>query len=291
MVLLIYVLHIVVTPLGSPPLDHLEEPTHSITIWTEHMNHTFHMRFDFYSSPQDAMTENNRLSGSAPMVGPNTTTGEDVVYCLPQTNDLFWVRVGYAPQTNEDLLEWTYGLYALIIGEQLSIHLGGHDFTILVTRAQTGYHVPFSAGYSRMGLGPIFRISSAKSLTSFANRSPSAALTKTIFTLPSSKPNCWISFFAKRTLRSAPKFPVLNAQSPGWHPTIRTPSAPSCRAFRMKLMSSLAVHGIRMILLVTSYCNFIVPARSEAAYIHCIHPNTMMFISFGGIVFQHPRGE
>lgn len=135
MILLIYVLHIVVTPLGQPPPSDDLEPTHYITILTEPMNHTFHMRFDFYSSPQDAISENNRLSGSAPMVGPNTTTGEDVVYRLPQTNDLFWVRVGYAPQTNEDLLEWTYGLYALRIGEQLSIHLGGHDFTILVTRA------------------------------------------------------------------------------------------------------------------------------------------------------------
>ena len=48
-------------------------------------------------------------------------------------------------------------------------------------------------------------------------------------------------------------------------------------------MSRRAVHGMRIIRLVTSYCNFIVPARSAAAYIHCMHPNTMMFISFGGI--------
>jgi hypothetical protein len=137
MILLIYVLHIIVIPLGQPPPSDDLEPTHYITIWTEPMNHTFHMRFEFYSSPQDAISENNRLSGSAPMVGSNTTTGEDVVYRLPQTIDLFWVRVGYAPQTTEDLLEWTYGLYALRIGEQLRIHLSGHDFTILVTRAQT----------------------------------------------------------------------------------------------------------------------------------------------------------
>jgi hypothetical protein len=137
MILLIYVIYIVVTPLGSPSLDYLEEPTHNITIWTEPMNHTFHMRFEFYSSPQDAISETNRLSGSAPMVGPNTTTGEDVVYGLLQTIDLFWIRVGYAPQTNEDLLEWSYGLYALRIGEHLRIHLSGHEFTILVTRAQT----------------------------------------------------------------------------------------------------------------------------------------------------------
>ncbi len=69
------------------------------------------------------------------MVGPNTTAGEYVVYRLPQTIDLFWVRVGYAPQTNGDLKEWTYGLYVLKIGEQLRIHLDSHDFTILVTRA------------------------------------------------------------------------------------------------------------------------------------------------------------
>ncbi|MGD9395216.1 MAG: hypothetical protein PVJ05_02190 [Candidatus Thorarchaeota archaeon] len=138
MILFVYVIHIVVTPLGQPPhFDHYEEPTHNITIWTEPMNCTFHMRFEFYSSPQDAISENNRLSGSAPMFGPNTTTGEYVVYRLPQTIDLFWVQVGYAAQTNEDLKEWTYGLYVLKIGEQLRIHLGGHDFTILVTRAQT----------------------------------------------------------------------------------------------------------------------------------------------------------
>lgn len=137
MILLIYIMHIVVSPLGQPsPSDDLE-PTHYITIWTEPMNHTFHMVFEFYSSPQDAMTENNRLAGAAPMVGPNTTSGEYVVYRLPQTIDLFWVRVGYAPETNGDLEEWTYGMYVLGIGEQLRIHLGGHDFTILVTRAQT----------------------------------------------------------------------------------------------------------------------------------------------------------
>ena len=136
MILLIYVIHIVVTPLGQPPSFDDLEPTHDITIWTEPMNFTFHMMFEFYNSPQDAISENNRLSGAAPMVGPNTTTGEYVVYRLPQTIDLFWVRIGYAPQTNGDLGEWTYGLYVLKIGEQLRIHLGGHDFTILVTRSQ-----------------------------------------------------------------------------------------------------------------------------------------------------------
>ena len=137
MILLIYIVYIVVTPLGSPPPSDDLEPTHHITIWTEPMNHTSHMRFEFYGSPQDAISETNRLSGSAPMVGPNTTTEEYAVYRLPQTFDLFWVRVGYAPQTDEDLLEWTYGLYTMRIGEQLEIHLGGHEFTILVTRAQT----------------------------------------------------------------------------------------------------------------------------------------------------------
>jgi hypothetical protein len=40
---------------------------------------------------------------------------------------------------------------------------------------------------------------------------------------------------------------------------------------RMKLISSLAVHGILIILALTSYCNFIVPAKSAAAYMHCIN--------------------
>jgi hypothetical protein len=43
------------------------------------------------------------------------------------------------------------------------------------------------------------------------------------------------------------------------------------------------VHGILMILLEASYCSFIVPAKSDAAYMHCMHPSTMMFMSLGGI--------
>jgi hypothetical protein len=124
--------------------------------------------------------------------------------------------------------------------------------------------------HSLMGFGPIARISSANLLISAANLSPSAADTKTIFTRRSSSPSCSISFFVKRTRLSAPRLPVLKAQSPGWQPTTNTPSAPSCSAFRMKLMSSLAVHGILMILLEASYCSFIVPARSLAAYMHCM---------------------
>ncbi len=138
MILLIYVLHIVVTPLGRPPLDHLEEPTHNITIWTEPMNHRFPMLFEFYNSPQDAMTENNRLAGAAPSIQPNVTVREGVcLYTLPQTPSRFWVRIGYANLTNGESEDWVYGVYALIIGEHLSIRLGGRDFTILVTRTQT----------------------------------------------------------------------------------------------------------------------------------------------------------
>ena len=138
MILLIYVLHIVVTPLGSPPLDHLEQPTHNITIWTEPMNHSCTLELEFYSSPQDAMTENNRLAHAAPQIQRNETKKEDVcLYTLPQAPNRFWVRIGYANLTNGESGEWVYNVYALIIGEQLSIHLGGRDFTILVTRAQT----------------------------------------------------------------------------------------------------------------------------------------------------------
>jgi hypothetical protein len=141
--------------------------------------------------------------------------------------------------------------------------------------------------YSLMGLGPIFLTSSANLVTSVANLSPSAADTNTIFTLSSFSPSWPTSFLANLTRLSAPKFPVLYAQSPGWHPTISTPSAPSCSALRMKLMSSLAVHGMRMILADVSYCSFMVPARSAAAYMHCIQPKIMMFMSFGGIRRHH----
>jgi hypothetical protein len=124
--------------------------------------------------------------------------------------------------------------------------------------------------HSLMGFGPIARISSANLLISAANLSPSAALTNTIFTRRSSRPSCSISFFVNLTRRSAPRLPVLKAQSPGWQPTTSTPSAPSCSALSMKLMSSLAVQGMRMILELMSYCSFIVPARSDAAYMHCM---------------------
>lgn len=137
MILLIYVLHIVVTPLGSPPLDHLEEPTHNITIWTEPMNCSCTLELEFYGSAQDAIGETNRLAHSAPWIGINTTIDEDCVYTLPQAPSRFWVRIGYAPLINCETGEWVYGLYVLEIGEQLRIHLGGHEFTILVTRAPT----------------------------------------------------------------------------------------------------------------------------------------------------------
>ena len=137
MILLIYVLYLVVTSLGSPPLDHLEEPTHNITIWTEPMNYRCTLEFEFYSSPQDAMTENNRLAHAAPEIQRNETKREDVcLYTLPQAPSRFWVRIGYANLTNGESGEWVYDVYALIIGEYLSIHLGGRDFTILVARAQ-----------------------------------------------------------------------------------------------------------------------------------------------------------
>jgi len=137
MILLIYVLHIVVTPLGSPPLDYLEEPTHNITIWTEPMNYSRILELEFYGSAQDAIGKTNRLAHAAPSIGINTTIDEDCVYTLPQTPRWFWVRIGYAPLINCETGEWVYGLYVLEIGEQLRIQLGGHDFTILVTRAQT----------------------------------------------------------------------------------------------------------------------------------------------------------
>jgi len=137
MTLLIYVLHIVVTPLGSPPLDYLEEPTHNITIWTEPMNYSCILELEFYGSAQDAVSETNRLAYAAPCIGINTTIDEDCVYTLPQAPSRFWVRIGYAPLINCETGEWVYDLYVLEIGEQLRVHLGGHDFTILMTRAQT----------------------------------------------------------------------------------------------------------------------------------------------------------
>ena len=137
MIFLIYVLHIVVTPLGQPPPSDDLEPTHYITIWTEPMNCSCTLELEFYGSPQDAMGETNRLAHSAPDFQPNVTIREGCLYTLPQAPIRFWVRIGYAPLINFEAGEWVYGLYVLEIGEQLRIHLSGHEFTILVTRAQT----------------------------------------------------------------------------------------------------------------------------------------------------------
>lgn len=137
MILLIYVIHIVVTPLGQRPQSVDLEPTHHITIWTEPVNYTCTLEFEFYNSPQDAMTESNRLAHAAPEIQRNEAKRDDVyLYTLPQAPNRFWVRIGYTNLTNGEPVEWVYDIYALIIGEHLSIHLGGRDFTILVTRAQ-----------------------------------------------------------------------------------------------------------------------------------------------------------
>ncbi len=138
MILLIYVLYSVVRPLGFPPPSDNLEPTHDITLWAEPANYTYHVGLEFYGSQQDAMTGHNRLAHAASMVRPDMPNmTESHVYTLPQTPNLFWVRVGYVPEIDGSLGEWTYSLHVLRIGELLRVHLGGHDFAILVTRAQS----------------------------------------------------------------------------------------------------------------------------------------------------------
>lgn len=138
MILLIYVMYIVVFPIVSSPSSDYWEPTHDIILWAEPANYTFHVELEFYGSQQDAIDEYNKLGEASPMVRPDMSNmTESCIYNLPLTPNLFWVRVGYAPQLNHDLGEWTYSLHVLRIGELLRVHLEGHDFTILVTRAQT----------------------------------------------------------------------------------------------------------------------------------------------------------
>ncbi len=139
MMLLIYVIYIVVVPLGLPPPSDDLEPTHDIILWAEPANYTYTVLIEFYGSQQDAIDEYNRLGAASPTVRPDMgNMTESCIYRIPQTIDLFWVRVGYAPEIDHDLGEWTFSLHVLRIGELLRVHLEGHDFAILVTRAQTG---------------------------------------------------------------------------------------------------------------------------------------------------------
>ena len=143
MILLKYILYTVVRPLGLPPSYDDLEPTHDLTLWAEPTNDTYYVSLEFYVTQQDALGEHNILARRTIQVRPDMTNmTEYSIYALPQAPRSFWVRVVHAihrevPGPDGDLYDRVYSVHLLRIGELLTVHLGDHEFSILVTPVQT----------------------------------------------------------------------------------------------------------------------------------------------------------
>ena len=136
MYLFVWVLSIVGRPIvynDSNSSSH--EISHNVTLWAEPANYSYCLDIWFYSNHQDALIGHNYLDfAHFPVYPEDSNMTDDGLFYLPGTLDRFWVRIELCQEPVVE--ECVYSLHILTIGEKLRIHLGGHDFTILVTRTQ-----------------------------------------------------------------------------------------------------------------------------------------------------------
>lgn len=121
----------------SRQIDTTYEPSHDIILWTESENYTYEVEVSFYTNGQDAMYERNRVTQTSVTVRSDMPEMvESVVYNLPYTQDVFWVRVGFGKMLAEDEWEWVYRTGTLRLGVKLVVNLEGHEFAVLVRAAE-----------------------------------------------------------------------------------------------------------------------------------------------------------
>lgn len=137
MMIILFGIYSIEQYIASSQFDPIYEPSHNIILWTKSENYTYLVDIAFYGSKQDEIVEQNRLAQASISVRPDMSERIDsVLYALPYTQSVFWIRVGFGYEVAEDEWQWEYTSDILKLGVELCVHIEGHEFVILVTPVQ-----------------------------------------------------------------------------------------------------------------------------------------------------------